>query len=824
MVKTRSSSLPVRVLVAGLLISGLALSPLTVVRSQEPEALALGPVNVLTRNYNNQRTGANLLETTLSTSNVNSGQFRKVFQVQVDDQVYAGILYASGVVIGGVTRNVFFVATVNNTVYAFNADAFGPPLWQRNYNGTGRPTRSTDVGSACGTYRDFSGNIGIVSTPVIDGGTLAMYFVTRTIDSDGVTRHRLRNIDITTGNDRSPGSVVVAPAGFSATLNNQRPALTLSQGVVYLGWSSFCDTGGYKGIFAGFNASTLAQTGVFNVEPSGTRGGIWMAGAAAAIDGNGSLLLSTGNGDWNGTSNFGESVLKLSPSNLTRQSFFTPSNWSSLNSADLDLGSAGLVLLPGTNFAVTGGKGGGTGYLLNTTNLGGLGGQTQSWQAVDPSVRPSATHHIHNSMVAWASPQGLNVYVWGENDFLRAYRFNNGTQRIDTPAFATGSVLPPVGMPGGMMTLSADGSRTATGLLWATTPRAGDANQAVVPGVLNAFDAEDLSLQWSSGTNPGDDTYNFSKGSPPVVANGKVFVASFSNVVSVYGLSQTMSAQNLALNKPATGTTVCNIDEGPAKAFNGSYSGGNFDKWCSNATGTKVLTVDLGTNANISQIVLEHAGAGGESFDLNTRAYNVQVSTDNVNFSQVASMSANIQSITTHNISAVGRWVRLNVTTPTQTTNNVARIYEMQVYGSAGGAATITYETESLVVAATSGDVHRVALDAGYSGGQGTILEGNAVNDFVSYTVNVPQARTYDIRVRIKRLGNRGIWQFSSNGVNHGPTVDGFSTTASFPEIDLGNLSFATSGNKTFRFLVTGRNASSTNFWIALDYIRLIPQ
>ena len=109
----------------------------------------------------------------------------------------------------------------------------------------------------------------------------------------------------------------------------------------------------------------------------------------------------------------------------------------------------------------------------------------------------------------------------------------------------------------------------------------------------------------------------------------------------------------------------------------------------------------------------------------------------------------------------------MNVTTPTQTTDAASRIYEFQAYGEPA-ASVITYETESLTVAATSGDLHRVALDAGYSGGQGTILEGNAMGDFVTYTVNVPEARTYDIRVRIKKLGNRGIWQFSSNGVNQG--------------------------------------------------------
>src|SRR5215475_3479681 len=117
-------------------------------------------VNVSTRNYNNQRTGANLSETVLTTLNVNSSQFGKLFQNQVDDQVYAGLLYSAGLSIGGATRNVLYAATVNNTVYAFDADAPGAPLWQRNFNNGGRPSRHTDVGQACGTYRDFSGNIG----------------------------------------------------------------------------------------------------------------------------------------------------------------------------------------------------------------------------------------------------------------------------------------------------------------------------------------------------------------------------------------------------------------------------------------------------------------------------------------------------------------------------------------------------------------------------------------------------------------------------------------------------------------------------------------
>jgi hypothetical protein len=813
-------------------LAGLVFTAVAASHSQE-----LGSFGALTRNYNNQRTGANVAETVLDATNVNAGQFGKLFQLPVDDQVYAGILYASGVAIAGGTHNVVYVATVSNTVYAFDADTLGLPLWQRNFNGSGgRPTRNTEVGGACGTYRDFSGNIGIVGTPVIDGAATppVMYFMARTVDSDGVTRHRLRAIDIGTGNDRAgAASVVISASGFSATLNNQRPGLALSQGVVYLGFSSFCDTGDYHGMLLAYDAASLSQTGAFNTTPSGTQGGIWMAGAAPAFDAAGNVYAATANGTFDNSANFGQSMVKLRAPDLARLDWFTPSNWMTLNGNDWDYGSSGPVFLPGTNFLVNGGKDkAGKGFLLDAGNLGHVvSGNTQIpqvFQAIDTTVRPSNTHHLHNAMVAWNGPAGLNLYVWGENDFLRAFRFDASSQRLTEPAFTRGTVLPPIGMPGGVMTLSADGSVGGTGILWATVPRAGDANQAVVPGVLHAFDAELLGSPLWSSSGPGDDPLNFSKGSPPLVANGRVYLASLSNVVSVYGLkTNPRPPQNLALNKTATGSAPCNANEAPPKAVNGSVSGGNSDKWCSLASGTKSLQVDLGASVPVSQVVIEHAGAGGETFDWNTRAYDVQLSTDGASFGTVASVGDNIQSITTHNIPVQNaRFVRLNVNTPTQTTDAAARIYELAVYGpAAGGPAMAMFEAESTPVGGfTAGRVERVALDAGYSGGQGVILEGHAAGDFLTFNVDVPEARTYDVVVRLKRLGNRGTWQLDINGTNQGWTVDGFGTAASFPEIDLGNASFPTAGVKSFRFRVTGKAASSTDFWVAIDYIKLIPR
>src|SRR5262249_47736078 len=148
---------------------------------------------------------------------------------------------------------------VNNTVYAFDADHAGgvgvaAPLWQRNFNNGGRPPNHTELGQACGSYNDFSGNIGVVGTPVIDGGSRTLYVVTRTVEGGFV--QRLRALNITTGNERT---AAVTIGGINAATNNQRPALALSQGKVYVAWSSHCDTNPYNGRVMAFDAGTLAQ-------------------------------------------------------------------------------------------------------------------------------------------------------------------------------------------------------------------------------------------------------------------------------------------------------------------------------------------------------------------------------------------------------------------------------------------------------------------------------------------------------------------------------------------------------------------------------------
>src|SRR5579859_524143 len=343
----------------------------------------LGSFNVLTRNYDNLRSGANLAETALNTGNVNTNQFGKLFQLTVDDQVYAGLLYASGVSIAGGTHNVLYVATVNNTVYAFDADTGGSPLWQRNFNGAGRPVFHTDVGFVdpwCNPYNDFSGNIGIVGTPVIDGAAGTMYFVARTVEGTSFVQ-RLRAISISDGSDRSSSPTVISASvsgsgdgssggtvAFDPKQENQRSALGLAGSSVYIGWAGHCDARPYHGWSMAYDKTSLNQTGVFNSSPNGGLGGIWQSGGGPIIDASGNVYYATGNGfnDANGAvPGNSNSLLKLTASTLAVSDSFTASNWSSLNMNDTDFGSGGPAWVPGTNFIFTGGKEG-VGYLLNS--------------------------------------------------------------------------------------------------------------------------------------------------------------------------------------------------------------------------------------------------------------------------------------------------------------------------------------------------------------------------------------------------------------------------------------------------------------------------
>jgi hypothetical protein len=548
---------------------------------------ARAAVAVLTHHNDNARTGANLNETVLNITNVNTNQFGLVCTRLVDDQIYAQPLIMTNLNIPGQgIRNVVLVATVNDSVYAFDADdaSVSAPYWQVSFLGPGVvPPANTNMTGACGgSYRDFSGRIGIVGTPVIDPATGTLYLVARTLENGINYVQRLHALDLATGAER-PHSPVVITASYPGTgagnvggiitfdpqRQNQRPGLALVNGVVYIGWASHCDWGPYHGWVMGYDATTLERVVVYNDTPNGANAGIWMSGQPPSADEAGNLYLSTGNGtvgvgvNPRDTLNRGESFLKLTRSgtNFTIASWFTPYNYINLENGDVDLGSAGLLLIPGTTLALSGGKQG-VAYLVNRDNMGGLSGATsadtnivQSW-----TVSTVGSHQFHGGPVWWDGPDASCAYLQvSSGDYLRQYKFDRGTGKFLLPPFALSPTLGASGQPGGILCVSANSTNAGTGILWAAVQLVGDANQQVRRGILRAYNAQNVTNElWNSEQLSARDAVgNFAKFVPPTVANGKVYLATFSNRLNVYGLlpPPLLSAAQVGTNVVLSWTT-----------------------------------------------------------------------------------------------------------------------------------------------------------------------------------------------------------------------------------------------------------------------------
>jgi hypothetical protein len=516
--------------------------------------VAQAQVSVWTHHNNNQRTGANLNETVLNTSNVNVNQFGRLFSQSVDADMYGQPLVVPGVNIPGKgAHNVVYVATQNDSVYAFDADSNAgtnaQPLWKVNFTNAAAgitAVPAVDVTASNSGNIRRPGPIGIMGTPVIDLSTGTMYLVARTKEN-GSYFQRLHALDITTGAEKFGGPVAIQATAAGNTFNpmtqNQRPGLALDHGIVYIAWSSHDDMVPYHGWVIGYQASNLQQTGVFNDTPNGTQGGIWQSGQPPAFDASGNLYLMTGNGTFSmpsGGSDVSESFVKLRTSDLALLDWFAQCDVDTWNNANEDLNSAGVLQIPNTTRIFGGGKQGRF-FLLDTANLG----QVQQYRVqnctnpqIPQSFQATTTGHIHGSPVFFTSPtQGSMVYVWAEEDYLKSFSFN-GSTFTTSPSMQSTFTAPP-GMPGGFLSVSSNGSQAGTGIVWATMPFSQDAENAVVAGILRAFDASNLSVElWNSRNNIArDDVGNFAKFVPLTIANGKVYAATFSNQLVVYGLN-----------------------------------------------------------------------------------------------------------------------------------------------------------------------------------------------------------------------------------------------------------------------------------------------
>lgn len=474
-------------------------------------------VNVLMQHNDLARTGANTSETILTPANVNTNTFGKLFADGVDGQVYAQPLYVENLSISNGTHNVVFVCTESNSVYAFDADKAGVTYWHTNLG--------TPYTSGCG---DLTPIIGITGTPVIDLGSGTLYLDTKLAAPSSTAVHKLHALDLTTGGEKFGGPVTVTNASIGfintiAAVEHQRPGLLLLNGVVYAAFGSHCDQGSYHGFVLGYNATNLSQTAAFNVTRSGSQGAVWSGGMAPAADSSGNIYIMTGNGTFDGSTNFNlsESMIKLS-GGLAVEDYATPGNWDSLNSGDTDFGSGGVVLLP-THYAVGMGKDGIL-YLADINNMGHVGNFVQGFQA------QSSGDTVGKSPVYWQGPGKQYLFVLHSNSKTKSFEFT-GTS-INTTALGTASFS--MNDRCGGLSLSADG--TNNGILWEI---GSDSN-------LRAYDAVNFpKLLWSGSVG------TYVKMTCPTIANGKVYVGTGSNL-GVWGRTDLLYIQPTGTNSVLT--------------------------------------------------------------------------------------------------------------------------------------------------------------------------------------------------------------------------------------------------------------------------------
>ncbi|MGA3073465.1 MAG: hypothetical protein ABSG56_07220 [Bryobacteraceae bacterium] len=502
-------------------------------------------VDVLTANYDNSRTNANLNEGILNTNNVNATQFGKLWAYPVDGQVYAQPLYVHALSIPGEgTLNVLYVATMHNSVYAFDADASGrtAPLWQVNLGSTVDPSSFSVPGAA--PYTDILHEIGILSTPVIDRAGNTIYVVDETL-AGGSAAFFLHALDLTTGSEKWNGPVQiqasVAGSGWGGTGDAtngelpllagdhiQRPGLLLANGSIYAGFGSHGDSVPWHGWIVAYNATDLPQqTAVFNTTPSTAGSAIWQGGRGLAADPDGSVYCSTGNGNYDGVVSWGETVLRLTPA-LSIADWFTPAEYAAWTDDDMDFGSNGPILVPGTNFVIAGGKAGLV-ALIDRTDMGGQPLDTDALQFFE--AVPNSKFAIFNTAL-WNRPDGPVLYIWGDDDVLREFQMQNGI--FNTSPLAVNSAVQNA-LPLSGMTVSSNAFVPESGIFWATS-----ATSTTLPaaGTLHAFDAMNVSRElWNSDIQGRLDALgSFTKFANPTVANGKVYVPTDSNQVTVYGL------------------------------------------------------------------------------------------------------------------------------------------------------------------------------------------------------------------------------------------------------------------------------------------------
>ena len=525
---------------------------------------------VYTYHNNGARDGSNVQEYALTPANVNNANFGKLFSCPVDGAVYAQPLWVANLSIAGLTRNVVFVATAHDSLYAFDADAVPcKPLWQVSLidtsHGAGAGETTVPAGGSgflVGQgFGDITPEVGVTGTPVIDPAAGILYVVSKSVNSGHTAFYqRLHAIDLASGAERAGAPVALSGSyladsgtavGFDVRQELQRCALALAGGTVYVAFAAHEDAAPWYGWVLGYryNGAGFTQNAVLNVAPNTAESGIWMSGGGPSVDSSGHLYVITGNGQFDaantsGTSDdYGDSFLQLTlgtgQAGLGVSSYFTPTDQLSdyQNDKDFGAGGAALVLnLSGTggtpqHLVVGGGKDGAL-YVLNGDAMGGAG-DAQAWQKV------SVGHPIFATAAFWNNTLFLAPLKSG----LQAYSFNSSTLKLASSATQTSANT--FGFPGATPAVSAsDGANN--GIVWAIdssaycTPQSGGCG----PAVLHAYAAGALGSElWNSSQIGTDAAGNAVKFTVPTIANGKVYLGSRgNNTGGVYG-STSVSGQ-----------------------------------------------------------------------------------------------------------------------------------------------------------------------------------------------------------------------------------------------------------------------------------------
>jgi hypothetical protein len=494
---------------------------------------ATGKIDVLTYHYDNLRDGVDSDETILTPQNVNSTSFGKLFSVPVDGDVYAQPLYVSDLLMpDGKIHDVMFVVTEHDSLYAIDANN-GAILWQDSF--TDPNNGIVPVPSADTQTEDITPEVGITGTPVIDATTSTIYFVSNVKNTNNDTYAQyLHAIDLVTGKEKFNGPELISASvknadgttiSFDPLLGNQRSALLLLDGTVYIAWASHGDNGDYHGWIMSYSTQNVSQQlGVLITTLNGSEGGVWMAGGGLSSDGT-YIFAGVANGTCDpSTQDYGDSMLKLSPNNLKIIDSFSAFNYQELNSNDDDFASAEPLLIQSglTSLVITADKLGVI-YVLDQNNLGGYGkSKNNDVQEISVGNTP-----IMNNMAFFNG----QLYVGANNMPLESFELSLGIFNT-TPVSVTQNEFGNGGEDGQGTNPVISSNGSGDGIIWALD----NTNLWNGPTVLHAYDANNLSDElYNSAQVPGDAAGNAEVFTSPLVVNGKVIVTGV-NTVTVYGL------------------------------------------------------------------------------------------------------------------------------------------------------------------------------------------------------------------------------------------------------------------------------------------------